>query len=599
MTGVVYGLIVWALAGTASAQTAVAVQAGRGAAIVGAPAAGTTLDLSAFRSPNNGELSLTPALAEDALSRVLARSPELSVSWSAAAAASRPALLAAALSVQAQDLERRLQAAPAAPGSAGAVIAAHALSRQALDALLLLETQAMPPDDARILRDRFTAARAEADSRFAAESARLLGANMERVEREARILGRTRLLDLDDGAVLAVKSQNSPAHEAAMMSRAELFGVTAPIPLPAGQDRVLHYLVPRELAGGYFSYLGQRLSLPKSERKPRVREAALKVIDQLAVLQRHGHRHFSLAALSHSGGTWEWNYWRMSNSYFSLLRFGPTSLHNWRSGLRFPNMRLSGLADYEHVGVLAPEDAFHRVDGLQEREKSLRYRILGQNLTEWSLTVMRAGLNNGLGLRWTAELLAEGLWRWGELMVPGGLPPAADRRVLKKAALSAARRYFTFTRLNAAMPQFLADFINAIVDINILSAVKRGEALVMPGAVVAPLVLDVVRPVAGAAAQEPDWDITLPRSSLMSTAGDWLIMAVRDLSGAYIVAALLTAITSFALALVGVVSFPSLSHYVAGFGLIWFWGALRWVLYAPMRRWQARRAARTWLAPRR
>ena len=263
-------------------------------------------NLDSFHSPLSSDLAITPALGEDALARVMARSPALASSWAGIGVDRRHALLAEALSAQATALARRLEAAVAAPGTAEAALAFHESAREALDALLVLETQSIPEKDSQWLREIFTAMRAEAESRFARESAALVAANMDRISSEAIQMGRTRFLKLEGGAVLAVKDQHHHAHERAMMSRAELFGLPAPVALPAdqGTEPILRYLLAPELARGYISYLGDRLSLPRSERQAQIRQSALVAIDQMAILQHHGHRHASLIALSHSNAAW-------------------------------------------------------------------------------------------------------------------------------------------------------------------------------------------------------------------------------------------------------------------------------------------------------
>ncbi|MBI4062274.1 MAG: hypothetical protein HY403_12700 [Elusimicrobia bacterium] len=568
---------VWAQAARVAASPALF--AGAPALPQAAPGA---LDLSKFDSPLTGAVSLTPALAEDALARAASRSPE-----------SDPASLPSA---EAERLERRLQSASAAPGSAAAVLEFQQLAHEALDALIVLETRPGTPDEA--LRRRLTSARAEAEERFAAESARLLEANAERMEREARSLGRTRLLDVDGGAVLAAKEQYHREHESAMMSRSRLFGLPAPTPLPGrAEENTLYYLVPPALAPDYFAYLGDRLNLPRAERGARVRAAALKAVDQLSSLQRHGHRHQSLAALSHSEGTWEWDYWRTNTPYFALLRFGPTSIHNWRSALAFPNLRLSGIADHEHIEVVSAEDVGHLRDGIREYEPARRFRLLGQNLTEWSFVVMQAGLKNGLSARWAADLLAEGLWRWGERFLPGGLPPGADRSLLRRAAGSAARRHYAFALLSAALPQFVSDAANAVVDMHVASALKRGEAPAMPGALVAPLVLDAVRPLAEAASKQPvsisDLAVVTTRSGRI--AADNLFDLFLELAA---VVAALTIFVGVPLAAFGLVSWGHLvASFFAGLAAILVWNGARLLIYSAMRRRQARRASSTWLNP--
>ena len=79
-------------------------------------------------------------------------------------------------------------------------------------------------------------------------------------------------------------------------------------------------------------------------------EAALRSVDQLAALAELGLGHESLAPLSHSEARWRWNYFRWDN-----LRFGPSAIHNWLEALKYPNLRLSGLADFGHIVVDRPD----------------------------------------------------------------------------------------------------------------------------------------------------------------------------------------------------------------------------------------------------
>ncbi|HAM34823.1 MAG TPA: hypothetical protein DEB40_00750 [Elusimicrobia bacterium] len=317
--------------------------------------------------------------------------------------------------------------------------------------------------------------------------------------------GRTAIAQLNDENVLALKFSHDKGgedlhREGCLMKKARSFGLNIPFPLssprgfyswpfdgksPAKEGlagkKFLPYLLPKDLALGYLSYLGDALPsrLSRREKKRLVAYASRKAVDDLLVLKAHGYVHTSLSPLSHSEKRWDWRYWEQV-----VGRYGPSSIHNWRSALGFPNMRLSGLADWEHL-----------------EERDWTQDDAGQALAEWSLATALAGVRNGLSRRATVSIMSGDLLHVAEQTLAGKFSAPIDPDLLKKALRIFVGKFYRFYRLANILPQSWAGLINKCLNVHL--PIPRGEALAMPGKAIQELVMNAIKPYVEAYSGEP------------------------------------------------------------------------------------------------
>jgi hypothetical protein len=306
--------------------------------------------------------------------------------------------------------------------------------------------------------------------------------------------GRTAVFSLPDGNMLAVKFNKPDALplkiEDEGMREANEAGVATPVALGLvkssfpdadpwlqrmGKDGdFLPYLIPKNIASGFFSYLGAKLPADfKGDKAALIREAADRSMRDIIRLADHGLAHKTLAPMSHSEVSWAWDYFRW-NQIVGGVSYGPSNIHSWKKGLSFANLRMSGMADFEHITVLAES-------------------IMGQNLTEWSLLVMLAGVSNGLSVRKTADIL----WSGYKLHAASRINSASytlDLKRLRLNLLGAARRFYRFHRLSESLPRWMIERVNHMIGTHSAQMIGRGEPLVMSGSVVRKLILDVIYP---------------------------------------------------------------------------------------------------------
>ncbi|MCX5797490.1 MAG: HEAT repeat domain-containing protein [Elusimicrobia bacterium] len=350
---------------------------------------------------------------------------------------------------------------------------------------------------------------AEVDSALIARSDALAQKILSALPRAADAAwhGRTAVVPVGpDGSAVALKFaklNKSVEGEGAGLERAGRFGVDAPAALPSRDGYVrpisdqspqaeygtafMAYLLPGKLAGEFFSYLGDLLPKDwgRKQKTQAVRSSALKAVDGMLRLHENGWYHETLAPLSHSEVDWQWDYWRpaVDHSVFELSRFGPTSIHNWVGGLSYANIRLSGLADFEHLKTF---------DTRSSDNKQVQ-KIVGQNIFELSMLVMRAGYRNKLGAGPISEILAEVLQRHAA-GISGERPIEIRRSVLLPLVTGVVRRFYAFSAIADAMPRFLVRRFNDAVSRVSNRAMPAGAALVMIGEIVHPLIMDVIKP---------------------------------------------------------------------------------------------------------
>jgi HEAT repeat protein len=480
----------------------------------GASAAGSTPSLPADLA------GLVPELAHNAnttqqlyvLRRVLTQAGLPPSALAGLPAESRPARVEAAVA----DYVRGLVETPTAPSSDDPVRAVVELdvlqnrNQDALEALSLVRSEDAAALDRELLIHRaakiHAALIAHGDA-LAQQVLSTLSSQPGDAENAAGAgaavwYGRSVVVPVgSDGSVVTLKFERpnkfSKENEGVGLWRARLSGLDAPVPLPSGKGytRVADappraelgtsytaYLVPGETAGKFFTYLGD--PLPRqwslSRKAQAVRTAALSAVDDMRRLRENGWRHETLAPLSHSESRWEWDYWRESGMLtpWELPRRGPTAIHNWEEGLSFANIRLSGLADFEHLVPLATAD---------------QRKTEGQNVFELIMLVIRAGYRDRLSSGRVAAILAETLRAHAAGFSDGGSVMIARLRqwLLLRGIV---QRFYAFYAAADAMPRSWVQKLNAIVSKNSQQALPVGAALSMPGEIVHPLIVDVIEP---------------------------------------------------------------------------------------------------------
>lgn len=287
--------------------------------------------------------------------------------------------------------------------------------------------------------------------------------------------GRTAIIPLGDDLVLALKTGSSRRklqYETSMMRSAREFGINAPMPMlvskenfvarydgslaPGHQSKgpyIMPYLMPAQTARSYLTYLNDALprGSSRAEKEKTIEQAAFRAIDDMAILLRNGYAHQSLAPISHAEAHWEWDYWRWVTPIIGKTRFGPTFVENWRQLLTYPNLRLSGLADFEHVKRLKKFVISHHHPNHGTVSHDVYSAAIGQNLTEWALVVIHSGLINGLSNRQTARIVFKGLERHAKALGAGNalLSLTSSRLSILRALRSTSRRLRLFGAISA------------------------------------------------------------------------------------------------------------------------------------------------------
>lgn len=212
-----------------------------------------------------------------------------------------------------------------------------------------------------------------------------------------RVIGRTLICPLDDGRKLVIKlaqGMDEPRdldYEAAMLTylgkNKELLGVVSDLPqpirafkdgclfklkaLPLSPEKIhkqnihpekfaIAYLIPKDIP--YLTYLNDK-ELPTEE----FYKAALRNIQDLARLARYLIIHQVLIPLYHS--------FEDQDPYRIFISTGAGRLERWIKSCEFPNLRVSGIADLEHL------ESFDHISPTEYRDK------LGDQLFSWTLII--------------------------------------------------------------------------------------------------------------------------------------------------------------------------------------------------------------------
>lgn len=315
-----------------------------------------------------------------------------------------------------------------------------------------------------VLRD-LAVAEARVERRFREESSRLIEGRLARIldTGDASWRGRTADIKLEDGSVVSFKRHSdmgSLRNESAKMQEVLSYGIDAPIPLsrangqfglkPSGKaERYLPYLLPKGLVDGYRGYLNDKLpaGLSREQKISRLEGSALRAVEHMLLLLKNNRAHASLMPLSHHGDHWEWDFWRWNTPFLGGMRYGPSFINDWRKAFTYPNLRHSGLADWEHI---EPFEYFHQThthaDHAHGTVSHDAYSLaLGQNLAELSFILLHSGAVNGLSSDDTARIIATALRAY----LAGVLPAGAAAKFSEREALAAARassRSFSLAR---------------------------------------------------------------------------------------------------------------------------------------------------------
>lgn len=181
---------------------------------------------------------------------------------------------------------------------------------------------------------------------------------------EPKRVGRTLVADFECGCLaikLCTKEGDAPglSAEAQMQSILQGFGLSSRLPRPLGglfriqglsiNAQGLKLSDPLAICyianSDYFRYLGDP-SIPLDE----MRRALASCADDLGRLSRNGLIHTSLIPLFHNKGR------AIGDSTYRWNRKIAGRLDNWLESCMYPNLRLSGIADLEHIEIF-PEMA--------------------------------------------------------------------------------------------------------------------------------------------------------------------------------------------------------------------------------------------------
>lgn len=413
---------------------------------------------------------------------------------------------------------------------------------------LRLALALLPREEREDAAKELEAARETVERRFNAKSNALVRSKINSVASKATVWnGRTADIPLEDGSVLSFKRHALSSDlriEGERMEDAGDFGIDAPIPLrqtdgtylrtlesapkhlskrlkaegpfgePVSHLDFLPYLKPKALAGEYQSYLNDKLPgrLNPAQKAGRIEAAAMKAVDHMLILHQNGRGHETLMPISHHGARWEWDYWRWNPPFLGAMRFGPSFINKWREGFAYPNLRLSGLADFEHIQPWKDFEAEHK-HGDHRSGKVFHDAYssgMGQNLTELSFIILHSGAVNKIGDARTAEIVQRAVGRYLE----GLLPAEAREGMLGEETLKALRLSSRRLRMvrTFGFGLILTLGVTLLGGLAVVAGTSAAWTLVvmgflgviigahnapgnMPGWAVHPLIMDVVKPV--------------------------------------------------------------------------------------------------------
>ncbi|MFA6093438.1 MAG: peptide deformylase [Elusimicrobiota bacterium] len=450
-------------------------------------------------------------------------------------------------SLQKEELEQKAESSPSER------LKSMALRRTALRDLSLSAVVLDVQEREGFLKD-LSVSENRVERQFREESSQLIQGKIAQIlpKGGASWRGRTADIELEDGSVLSFKRHPDLAallNESGKMEEVLSFGIDAPIPLsrangqfglkyPGEQkksllatedgykknesERYLPYLMPKSLVDGYRGYLNDKLpkGLSMKQKAAKLEDAALKAVEHMLLLLKNNRVHASLMPLSHHGAHWEWDFWRWNPPFLGKLRYGPSFINHWKQAFDYPNLRRSGLADWEHIEPLkyfyqTHEHNDHAHGTVHHDAYSL---ALGQNLAELSFILLHSGAVNGISNDDTARIIVKAV----QAYLAGLLPEGTAANFSEQEALSAARassRSFAWARRfwkpatllagaillaglgwSAAQMQITAVsfmMLYGAAAFLIMLCLLDGVQMIpgnMPGSVVHPLLMSVIKP---------------------------------------------------------------------------------------------------------
>lgn len=157
------------------------------------------------------------------------------------------------------------------------------------------------------------------------------------------------------------------SYEARMMRDLRGLGVDTPEPAAEGSEAYMRY----DCKLSYLDYVNEPLPwLSYEDRMDRLSGAATISVKDIASIHGSGFVHGSLIALYHD--------LQDSESFHLRSPHGVGGIAGINHGLRFPNIRVTGIADFEHIEASVE---------LSDRQK---------NLFEWMLAIIHAGICCGI-----------------------------------------------------------------------------------------------------------------------------------------------------------------------------------------------------------
>lgn len=145
------------------------------------------------------------------------------------------------------------------------------------------------------------------------------------------------------------------------------------------------------------------------------------------------------------------------------------------------------MADFEHIIKTKNRSPNSFINKYDQNDTD----IIGQNLTEWALLVIRSGIENGLKLAETARILAQGIKRHAANQLSSGTYEL-DLAKMTKSLHYTARWFYMFHFVAAILPRSITPILNIFSSPNL--AIPKDELLVMPGEVMYPLIMNVIWP---------------------------------------------------------------------------------------------------------
>ncbi|MDP3789180.1 MAG: UDP-3-O-acyl-N-acetylglucosamine deacetylase, partial [Candidatus Omnitrophota bacterium] len=204
--------------------------------------------------------------------------------------------------------------------------------------------------------------------------------------------------------------------------------------LPEGTDiDTVKFYIQYKAPKDYFRYLNDE-GLAYGE----ILNASKKNLADIVKLLKAGYIHTSPCALSHTTArNWVWDHPAM-----------PGEIRGLSKALAYPNMRLRGIADYEHIQPIEYQELRH---------------ILGQNMAEFILVMLSSGIKNNISDDEIYTILEEALRDlYGNMGVSQSI--SADLELNLRAFVGNFRTAYPTDTISAANLKNLSYVVSEIMD---------------------------------------------------------------------------------------------------------------------------------------